>query len=423
MKKERNGKKVALRAAAVMLLVALAVLAVTGYVYLVVRQGRTALSGSADGSSAVLTRGTEQGVTLTASAVRAADYETYGVSSDAKGAYTVTADVTPADAADTELCWSLSFADPDSEWAEGKDPETYIYLSVAEDTHSALVSCMDAFGEQVTVTAAAAANSRVYGTCTMDYVASVTDAEISLASVAFSEEGSEYEVSLSAYGYGTGTLCPDSVTVTALSLSCALSVETEAVNSEGETVSCSLASLAASGDTLAVTTPFAAFAEGSEDSVLAAAFNNSFIDAASGEETDGTLAVSCSWSYGGTVYGSAVLETGIAFDVSGLSKTTVSVDLGSDSLVFGEDTSVTISFTIFTVYTYGALEGMTWEEWLSSAYNTDGYYWSEEYEAVCLDMAALLIEKVTADGEPVALDDVIEDGGAYGWLGLTLTVT
>lgn len=422
MKKANSMNKLAWRGIAVMLLTAMAVLAAAGYAVLLVREGGAALSGDGDASSAVLSRGTEQGVTLTASAVRETDYETYGISGNSKGAYTITAEVTPSDSADTELCWSLSFTDPDSAWAEERNPEDYISMTVAEDTQSAVISCAEAFGEQMTVTAAAAANSRVYGTCTIDYVSSVTDAAASLSEVAFSEEGESYAVSLSDCAYGTGTICPDEVCVTALSLSCALSVTTETVNSEGETVSCSLTDLAALGDTLSVTTPFAAFASGSEDTVLEAAFDNSFLDAATGEETDGALSVSFAWSYGGTVYGCGSFETGIAFDVSGLSKTTESVDLGSDGLVYGENSAVLISFTIYTVYTYSAEEGMTWEEWLESGYNTDGYFYSEEYGAVCYTMTILQLETVTLDGEPVALDDVIEDGAAYGWQGITLSI-
>ena len=59
------------------------------------------------------------GMQLTARKLLSSEYDEYGVSELAETAYTLTATVTPANAMNKEVDWSVSFVDPTSAWASG----------------------------------------------------------------------------------------------------------------------------------------------------------------------------------------------------------------------------------------------------------------------------------------------------------------
>lgn len=70
-----------------------------------------------------------------------------------------------------------------------------------------------------------------------------------------------------------------------------------------------------------------------------------------------------------------------------------------------------ITFTIGTV-TYQAEEGMTWEEWCNSEYNTDGYYaYNTTGTNPLITNDAGIVMYNGAKAKP---NDVIIDGYKYG---------
>lgn len=107
------------------------------------------------------------GVALTSSVITPEDYTAYGVSALAESAYTVTATIEPATAANKNVDWSLSWADSESSWAIGKTVTDYV--SISSSGLTCTVSCLQAFGERVILTVTSDENSAISATCTIDY--------------------------------------------------------------------------------------------------------------------------------------------------------------------------------------------------------------------------------------------------------------
>ena len=83
---------------------------------------------------------------------------------------TLVATVYPEDAADKSIDWTVSFVDPNSEWASNKNVADYITVEPEVDGGlTAIVYCHRAFGEQIKITATSRVNSSASATCFVDY--------------------------------------------------------------------------------------------------------------------------------------------------------------------------------------------------------------------------------------------------------------
>lgn len=82
--------------------------------------------------------------------------------------YTITATVTPSDATNQNIDWSIAWKNGSSSWANGKNVNDYITFTF--DGNSATVTLRSAFGEQAIITATSESNPEVTATCTVDYV-------------------------------------------------------------------------------------------------------------------------------------------------------------------------------------------------------------------------------------------------------------
>ncbi len=100
------------------------------------------------------------------------------VQSDGTVSKTLTATVTPANVDDVAFDWSISFADPDCEWASGMTVTDYVTLAVADDTMSANVSLVAPFGAQIVVRATLRSDADLYAECTVDYLKHVAKFDI-----------------------------------------------------------------------------------------------------------------------------------------------------------------------------------------------------------------------------------------------------
>ena len=110
------------------------------------------------------------GMQLTARKLLSSEYDEYGVSELAETAYTLTATVTPANAMNKEVDWSVSFVDPTSAWASGKTVTDYVtVMPTSEGSLTARVECKAAFGTQIVVTVTSRENRSASATCTADY--------------------------------------------------------------------------------------------------------------------------------------------------------------------------------------------------------------------------------------------------------------
>jgi hypothetical protein len=119
---------------------------------------------------AIITVGDGNGIRLTSAKLPVSAYAANGVSQYADTAYILTATVSPSDATDTALDWSVAFVEPDSEWATGKTVTDYVTVTpTADGASTAAVECKQAFGAQITVVCKARSNSAVSASCSVDY--------------------------------------------------------------------------------------------------------------------------------------------------------------------------------------------------------------------------------------------------------------
>lgn len=83
---------------------------------------------------------------------------------------TLQATVSPSTAANPALNWAVSFLNPTSAWALGKDPEDYVTVTPASDgAATATVTCLQAFGAQIVIGVSSRSNPEATARCTVDY--------------------------------------------------------------------------------------------------------------------------------------------------------------------------------------------------------------------------------------------------------------
>ena len=119
------------------------------------------------------------GITVKSTKLSAAEYAEYNVSAQAETAYTLTATITPANATDKTVDWTVKFANPSSAWAAGKTATDYVGV-VPNTATTAIAACTEPFGEQIVITVTSRDNSAVYAECTVDYVSRMTDLTVEL---------------------------------------------------------------------------------------------------------------------------------------------------------------------------------------------------------------------------------------------------
>ena len=94
----------------------------------------------------------------------------------------VSATVTPANANDKSVDWTLEFVNAESVWATGKDLSDYVTVTPQEDgAMVATVSCYQAFGEQIRLTVTSRDNPDAKATCLIDFKQQLTGMEITLS--------------------------------------------------------------------------------------------------------------------------------------------------------------------------------------------------------------------------------------------------
>ena len=123
-----------------------------------------------EGGELVVNDGINDGVSLMSEKISPADFEAYGVSPLAESAQTVTATIQPSDALNKAVDWSVAWANASSAWADGKTVTDYVTVTpTADGALTATAECLQAFGEQIIITATSRDNSSAKGTCTVDY--------------------------------------------------------------------------------------------------------------------------------------------------------------------------------------------------------------------------------------------------------------
>ena len=141
--------------------------------------------------------GVSHGIKLAATKLMASQYEDYGVSPLAETAYTLTATITPADAANKAVDWTIAFKNASSTWATGKTVTEYATVTPSSDgALTAVVENVAAFGEQIVVKATSRDNAEAYATCTVEYLQRTLSYGLSIDGKALSKNGAENLVQL-----------------------------------------------------------------------------------------------------------------------------------------------------------------------------------------------------------------------------------
>lgn len=84
---------------------------------------------------------------------------------------TLVATVEPSYATKTAVDWTVSFTNPNSEWATGKTVTDYVTITPTEDgSLTATLECLQPFGEQIIVKVISRENAEISDTCPLEYM-------------------------------------------------------------------------------------------------------------------------------------------------------------------------------------------------------------------------------------------------------------
>lgn len=154
---------------------------------------------------ASIENGESAGIRLMAMKIPVADYKTYGVSVQAETAYTVTATVYPADAANQKVDWSVSFANASSTWASGKKVTDYVTVTPSSDgALTAVIQNVAAFGEQIIVKTTSRDNAEAYATLNVEYLQRTTGYTLTLNDKTYSTTGTKTNSVTPDFSVGKG---------------------------------------------------------------------------------------------------------------------------------------------------------------------------------------------------------------------------
>ena len=120
---------------------------------------------------AALEEDVSQGISLMSMKIPVAMYDSYGISTQAESAFSVTATITPADAANKLVTWSVAWKNVSSSWATGKTVTDYVTVTTATDgALTATVENKQAFGEQIILKCVSRDNAGAYATSNVEYL-------------------------------------------------------------------------------------------------------------------------------------------------------------------------------------------------------------------------------------------------------------
>ena len=169
-------------------------------------QAGTSLTQTMTGGGMQIGESKGNGIQLMSTTLLSSEYEDFGVSPLAETAYTLTATITPSDAANHGVDWTVAWSNPSSTWANGKTVTDYVtVVPTASGAKMTTVSCLQPFGTQIIITVTSQDNPNAKATCTVDYAQKVTGVELYFGNVPINLGGDtfvKYEVSSATNGSG-----------------------------------------------------------------------------------------------------------------------------------------------------------------------------------------------------------------------------
>jgi hypothetical protein len=129
-------------------------------------------------------------MTLLSTKISQSEYSTYGVSSNALAAYTLTATITPSNATNKTVAWSVAFSDGTSD-VSGTPVTDYVTVEPYGDTLSAVVSCLSPFAKSIKITCESQSNADVKAECTVDYAKKIENMTAALTNTIIDDSGND----------------------------------------------------------------------------------------------------------------------------------------------------------------------------------------------------------------------------------------
>ena len=167
--------------------------------------------GETDGG-AVIEEGEASGMKLMSTRIAPEDYDEYGISPMAETAYQLTATITPENATNKAVDWTIAFVNAESEWATGKTVTDYVTVTPTSDgALTANVECIKDFGEQVRVTVTSRDNTSVKANATVDYTQKLQSVKSTFGSTVLTD-GMSKSFNLEASGQAAETWTHDYTT-------------------------------------------------------------------------------------------------------------------------------------------------------------------------------------------------------------------
>lgn len=136
---------------------------------------------------AVITEGESNGIKLMSAKIAPENYDEYGISPMVETAYQLTATITPENATNKAVDWTIAFVNASSEWATGKTVTDYVTVTpTADGALTANVECLQAFGEQVRVTVTSRDNTNATANAVVDYTEKLSAVKATFGSTVLS---------------------------------------------------------------------------------------------------------------------------------------------------------------------------------------------------------------------------------------------
>ena len=149
---------------------------------------------------AIITEGESNGIKLMSAKISPENYDEYGISPMADTAYQLTATLTPENATNKAVDWTIAWNGGrgqggggssglrSSEWADGKTVTDYVTVTPTSDgALTANVECLQAFGAQVKITVTSRDNTSVKATATVDYTEKLSSVKATFGSTVLTD--------------------------------------------------------------------------------------------------------------------------------------------------------------------------------------------------------------------------------------------
>ena len=149
---------------------------------------------------AVITEGESNGIKLMSAKISPENYDEYGISPMADTAYQLTATITPENATNKAVDWTIAWNGGrgqggggssglrSSEWADGKTVTDYVTVTPTSDgALTANVECLQAFGAQVKITVTSRDNTSVKASATVDYTEKLSSVKATFGSTVLTD--------------------------------------------------------------------------------------------------------------------------------------------------------------------------------------------------------------------------------------------